>query len=267
MQDNNSEWEADQRIKLGKYLNERGLGLDEFCTEVRNIFVDSLHHYDRLAYRDALAECLGLKSEKDRDTLWKTIASPQGISRKVRIQWEIGELDPPPEVLKRHLLRIVCPGLQSKLTAFLDLNAPVQMGIARTLVYIRVFPPYDKGFQSGHPKEVQTCWDDLRRHAHYRLPKKKPRRDLNQHALDYVREKFGERFWIGPDEVGRVMREYERDRRGEHPWYWEFSTFKFATFADIPSTNRPKANDLLWLWDDSCSRFNEIWGLDGIARG
>jgi hypothetical protein len=241
------------RIELGKHLEPRGLDLDEFAAQIRDYLDASQDHYDRLAYRNALAACLGLDMarEKDRDKLWKMVADRQGISRKVRGQWLTGEIDPPPDAIKRTLFQLACPGVESKLAAALDLAAPVRMGIARTLTYIQVLPPTETanvdGLDKHAPADLRKCWAMLRRHVHYRTPSRKPRRDLNQHALDCVQDTFGPRFWLEPNDIGNVMREVERGRKGEHPWHWDFSIFKFATLADVFSTNRPKANPHLWL--------------------
>lgn len=256
---------ARQRIGLGRYLEPRGLDLDEFAAQVRDFFVSSQDHFGRLICRDAIAECLGLDmaSEKDRDTLWRTIANDAGISRKVRGQWLTGELDPPIEAVKRYLPQLACPRVESKLLTLTDLAAPVRMGISRTLTYIRVFPP-------NGPANVQSlerssgklleCWAKLKRHVHYRTPKGKPRRNLNQHALDLVREEFRDALWLEPQAIAGVKRGVEVEQRDKHPLYWDLLMFKFATFEDISSTNVAKRNPYRWIWDNNHIRHNEIWG-------
>ncbi len=265
---NDEEQAARLRVELGQYLEPRGLDLDDFAAQIRDYFKSSLEHHDRLVYRNALAGCLNLDMarEKDRDTLWKTVAGQHEIARKVRGQWLTGEIDPPRELLKQSLLQLVCPGVESQLAALFDLAAPVRMGIARTLTYIQVFPSRESvnvDLLNKHASaELRKCWAMLRRHVYYRTPAKKPRRNLNQHALDCVREMFGTLFWIEPNKLGDVMQSVEADRTGEHPLFWHYFMFKFATFADIASTNRAKGNPYRWIWDDGHPRFNEIWGIN-----
>lgn len=245
------------RNQLAGYIHDRGIwmDLDAFAESIRHFFDESQIHHSRLAWRDAIGECLGLDmtSPRDRDALWRQIATERGCNRKTRIQWSSEEIDPPVEELRIYFRSLRSNGRQPQLD---DVIGPVRAGIARTLVYIRVFPPAKAGADvtDAKPESVKHCREQMRKHVHYRK-----RRNLNQHAVDSVRDEYRNTLWLEADTIGELKRQVEN--YPSDPMFATWMLFKFATFTDVHSSNKPKANPYKWIWDDSHPRYADIWSV------
>ncbi len=247
------------RKELADYLDARGIwmDLDTFAESIRYFFDESQGHHDRLAFRDAIAECLNLDMKKsgDRDTLWHLIANGRRVHRKERSKWKSEEIDPPLEHL---LLYFPSMGTNRKPPSLDNGISRVQTGIARTLIYISVFPPAAKGGggTDAEPESVKQCREKLRRHVRYRRHS-----DLNQHAIDGVRELYPTTLWLDAHKVGELRSLVESERLPQ--WAASFVLFKFATYADIPpDDNKVKNNPCKWLWDDSHPQHDAFWSVN-----
>jgi hypothetical protein len=70
-------------IDLVKYIYQYGHDLNEFSARIRRFLFNGMTHFNRLAYRDAIAACLGLdmRREKDRDALWEQVVKEPRFPR------------------------------------------------------------------------------------------------------------------------------------------------------------------------------------------
>jgi hypothetical protein len=240
-------------------------------------------HYDRLAYREEIAKCLKLNMDdpKDRDNLWEGMDDVLNPKRSEGSGWSTGEYDPELYDITFYMKILRHQGLPIKMPPPTDMNAAQQMAISRTLAYIRVLPPEFKVAKApasslaklpdaNHfPNELVNCWVKLQQHAHYRNPidpKKKPRHELNQHALDLVAEQFRERLWIEPHQIGSLRATFEPviSQAASMFWFWPFAIFKHATKSKIVSTTRNSKNNLSWIWDETPGH-DELW--EGYKNG
>jgi len=263
------------------YLSEYGIGnRDVFADRVRTFFDESQRHYDRVALRNAVAKSwkLNMNKRSGRDKLCRRVATERGLDRKVRLQWESGEVDARLDEIKLCLYKI--PDAGCKLPSFNDPIPPVRMGIARTLTYVRVLPPKVLLHLPEHvdmraksldvlrhlpeagaipEDEIVKCWKLLKDHEHFKSHKG----ELNQHALDEVRDRFRKSqfwnsLWIEPERVGDLKSEIETEA---YPrlWLWPWIVFKYSTLANIQSTNRPARNPHRWIWNARHPRHAELW--------
>jgi hypothetical protein len=264
---------------ISEYLYEYGIhNRDEFADRVRKTFDESLRHYDRVAFRNAIAECwsLNMDDPNSRDELYRRVARERGLDRKTGVKWKTGQVDPPPDELKLLLYEIAHRGL--RLPTLDDPTAPLRMGVARTLTYVRVLPAqqlrdlrdsaeiHAQGLNvlrrlpdanSVPADRMVECWKMLKRHAHYRNHKG----ELNQHALDQVRDDFGDCLWIGPEGVGDLKFKidtatFETESR---LWLWPWAIFKYSTTENTHSTNSGARNPYRWIWSAQYTRYAELW--------
>lgn len=246
------------RAEIAFYLSGLGLNANEFMTGVRVFYEGAQIHYYRLAFRDAIAACLGLDMAKreGRSELWERMAEERVISRKTAGRWYSGESDPPLDKLMIYFstLRVDCQW------PHVERIEAVRTGIARTLTYIRVFPPQKPAskFNRNPDKVLTECWTMLRRHEYYW---NEHRHDLNQDAVDQVGFNFNKALWIDADEIGEVKRQFEENPTQADPWFWPCVIFKYATFADIPSTSKRKTNPDGWIWDPADLRYHDVWRI------
>jgi hypothetical protein len=253
-------------LTVETYLDMYGFRSYVFSEKVREFFIESRRHYHRVAYRNAMAQCLGLDMTKpsDRDQLWWQVASAQGLDRKMRIHWHTGRVDPQLEHVETYLPQFYDGHPHCKEPAPGDILSPVRMGIARAVTYIRVFPPENPISSLPDadmiPKELQDCWDTLRRHVHYRR-----HRNLNQHALDTVRDVFRDRLWMEDDEIGRwkVTMEGDRSTPALPFWFWPWAIFRYATLGNIQSSNKTTSkNPHRWIWNIRQNGQSDLWRLE-----
>lgn len=256
---------ADTRanVTIERYLSLYGFDESAFSAKIRNFFVESRRHHQRLAYGKAMAACLGLDitNPRDRDALWWKVASEHALDRKMRIKWNTGEADPQLEELDIYFPRFCATHPSCTIPASDDILAPVRLGIARTLTYIRVFPPETtpKEFSDATTvaPEVEACWATLRRHVHYRR-----HRDLNQHALDSVGDKYGNRVCMDADAIGRWKLDIENGSSDSAvpTWFWPWAIFKYATTKQLTASNRTTvANPHRWIWNTRQAGQADLW--------
>jgi hypothetical protein len=253
-------------LTVETYLAKYGFDTYAFPTKVRDFFVESRHHRQRLAYRDAIAACLGLDMTKprDRDTLWWKVATEQGLDRKMRINWNTGHVDPQLEQLDTYFPGFYDAHPNCKEPESGDILDPVRVGIARTLTYIRLFPPENPLCELPDaaliPTELTKCWDTLRRHVHYRR-----HRNLNQHALDSVRDPLPNRFWMENGAIGSLKLEIEGDPSDTVLpfWFWPWAIFKYATIKQLTTSNKTTvANPHRWIWNTRQNGRSDLWSVD-----
>jgi hypothetical protein len=180
------------------------------------------------------------------------------------IKWKNGQEDMPLEQLRDYAAFCLSSG------AFQE---PVQGGlipvtrlaIARTLTYIRVFPPKSEKKVRGElpdgvhiPEGIEGCWKELRRHPYYRNSNPA---DLNQHALDSIAGRYGERLWIEPHQIGELKRAIETAPFDPSLtfWFWPFVLFKYATRCKIQSSNHNTINKYRSLWNPAQRGNPEVW--------
>ena len=252
------------RVDLHQYVHCYGHDLDTLSKQVRNFFVASQVHYNRLAYRDAIATCLGLdmRRPEHRDTLWDGAVEALNPRRADGDKWRTGQADIPLDDLRRYAaqLRLSRPDFEAP--SLTDVLAPVRLGVTRTITYIRVMP--SRGGKGSFPdaedvpEDLEWCWKMLRRHVHYRNSKPP---DLNQHALDAVADHFKGRLWVEPHEIGRLKRGIEN--AVSEPalifWFWPFVIFKHATLCRIESRNHKTTNPHGAIWNANQPGFVELW--------
>lgn len=253
------------RVTLRGYVNDYGFDLDSLAWDVRTFFFASRPHYKRLAYRDAIASCLGydMNQEHDRTRLWNHVVNELNPKRRYGGPWRTGREDIPLDDLRSfaadlHLARadFSCPLSD-------DLLPATKLAIARTITFIRLLPP--RNGRTRHelpdaehlPQTISLCWGILRKHPHYRKKK-----TLNQHALDSIEHEAKESMWLRPHDIGELKRRLEM---GEPDpalifWFWPFVIFKHATRCRIESRAHRINNPCSVLWNHRLDRFAELWG-------
>ena len=249
---------------LVRYLGYYGLDLDEFSDRVRDCLKNGMTHHDRLAFCDAIAECLGrnLRLPKDRDAFWKEVVEGGNPDRGYGVQWKTGLEDMPLDELNAYAA--FCLDDEKFKEPVLGGRTPItKLGIARSLVYIRVHPPKaekrrgDLPDGNDLPEELEGCWKELRKHPHYRNSKPP---SLNQHALDSIADRY-QKLWIEPHEIGRLKNAIEADPYDPslNFWFWPFVLFKYATRCKIISRNQNTLNIYKSLWNPTNRFAREVW--------
>ncbi len=254
------------RIDLNKYVFCYGHTLEVLTEQVQDFFTASQVHYRRLDYMNAIAECLGLDLQRSehRDTLWRAVVDALNVRRKDGIAWKLGQADMPLDDLRRYAAQLRLSRPDFKAPPLTDMLAPIRLGIARTITYIRVKPPRDGKSTfpdvDDMPGELAQCWKELRRHPCYRHSRPP---DLNQHALDTVADRFKDRLWLEPHKIGQLMLGIENaaDDATMMFWYWPFTIFKHATRCKIISRNRKIKNPHAEIWNRNQPGFSELWGI------
>jgi hypothetical protein len=268
------------RAAIQHYLGKYGHDLADLAVRTRAMFAMCAKHHERLAYLEVISKCLGLDmaNPKDRDELWGRMREDLNPSRTEAGGWSTGEIDPHPDALVDYIEALSFKGFDIKKPAAGNFVEPRRMSISRTLVYLRVLPPnmhIDKNNRSRlkelpdadqFPPELEECWMFLQRHPHYRNPPspKKPRHELNQHALDLVRERFGTKLWIEPDDIGTVRSIFEPNLSPTAPllWFFPYVIFKYATRCKIESPNQNQKNPLALIWNKDAPGHGRLWGGD-----
>lgn len=255
------------RIDLHKYVQFYGHELETLSEQVQQFFVASRVHYRRLDYMKGIADCLNLDLQhpKHRDILWETVAAALNPRREYGGQWRVGQADMELDDLRGYAANLRLSYPDFKVPLLTDMLAPTRMGIARTITYIRVRPPKDGMTtfpDADHmPEELGQCWKELRRHPCHRNSKPP---DLNQHALDSVASRFGDRLWIEPYEIGPLKCGIENatgDDTSLMFWFWPFVIFKHATRCKIVSRNRNTTNPHAVIWNSEQPGVAELWGI------
>ena len=253
------------RQALFGYCHSYGFDLDRLSWQARDFFYASQVHHARLAYRDAIARCLGLNMQRpdERKLLWEQTVEALNPYRRYGVEWKTGQTDMPLDSVRAFAAHLRLSRADFIAPSFSDEQIPsLRLAIARTVTYLRVFPPrMENGLPDADvfPAELERCWKKLRRHPHYRNARPP---DLNQHALDSVADEFQNTLWIKPEEVGQLKRALESDFREQALifWFWPFAIFKYATLCKIVSRNHNVTNPLSSLWNIQQDGVAELWG-------
>lgn len=267
------------RAAIQHYVGKYGHNLEDLSKRVREIFPLCQDHFDRLAYLNVITECLGIdiNNPKQREDLWNKMREELNPRREYANGWSTGEYDPDLDYLIDYLELLVYNGKKVKKPVAVDLLESRRVAISRTLVYIRVLPPAwtidktnkgrvkDLPDAEHFPGELEECWMLLQRHPHYRNPKeppKKPRHELNQHALDQVRERYGNRIWIEPNDIGTVRSIFEPTLLPTAPflWFFPYVVFKYSTRCKIVSRSHSSTNPFTYIWNKSAPGHDILWG-------
>jgi hypothetical protein len=252
--------------ELGQKVDEaKGIGLKFFMEEIRKFYDDSQEHHIRLAYQTAIADRLGLnlRSQTDIDKMWERVAKDQNVPYKESRQWKSGLEDPNTLYAIKYWFNI-CDYSDNHPQLILD--DPIErmrLAISRTLMFIAVYPPKEDAktclAADAVPTEFRECWQELKKHPHYCERK----RQLNQHALDSVRELLGPSHWLEPHVIGKLKREMETLLLGsseiDHPYMLPWIIFKFTTSADIRPARRKKRNENSIIWNENHSSHSALW--------
>ncbi len=149
-----------------------------------------------------------------------------------------------------------------------DVAESIRVGIARTLNYIVLLPPIipegvakidmlPEGYKIT--EELIDCWKLARRHVYYRTPKKKPRKNLNQHALNHIKSKIGNYEWIDAKHIRELRHQIESSTDIDDPKTWAWILFKYITNERVISNNKPTGNPHCVIWSQSYEFYDEIW--------
>lgn len=251
-------------MDIQPYLKGRGIDITSFVRDVRNFYAEAQNHYSRLAFRDRIAACLGLDVSKSgtRRKPWELMAQELGTDRKTAGRWCSGEIDPSLQEIWKYFHRLHMPCQHPDMQRL----EPIRTGIARTLVFIRVFPP-----QTLHPvldeSEIKDkpildeCWARLRSHPHY---KNEQRLRINQDALDLVWHDsvFRPHLWMELSEIGPTIRRLESKPWQVDPWFWPVVIFKYVTMTNLTSSSKKTTNPDRWIWDPEDPRYMDVWRHD-----
>jgi hypothetical protein len=258
--------------EIFQYIESYGHDAPVFLSRVRLFFADSQIHHYRQSYRDVLASSLGLdlSQQSRRDEFWYRMATDLATTRKTRGTWYTGQIDPPLEPTVQIASRHCVAGHDHLLPTAQDLIASVRTAVARTVTYIRLFPPAkpDEAIPDfgSIPDGLKQCWKILRRHPRFR--QQSGGGDLNQHALDSICSACGADFVLAPHEIAPLKQRIEQGALArtldpaQNPWIWPWAIFKYATQANINtgSTTTP-VNPHAWIWMDSHPRYGELWSV------
>lgn len=253
-------------VGLRPYLEHYGLQLPDFADRLRRVFLESQWHYARLTYQAAVAthHCQTLSTAAGRNELWTRIGAETGTARVIQKHWRDGVADPPAEPLFAYLAKLAVITRDFDLPAVTDAISAVQLGIARTLTFIRVFPPRNPHvgpYETDNTmQDLLACWRMLRAHTHYRSTK---RTRLNQHALDLVYEHYSPPLAIPTEVLGELKKLDDVNEDGDiYPGtlYWPWLIFKFATTLKYTTDNFDGPNPYAWIWDVTNPLHRRIWG-------
>ena len=256
---------------LYKYLSDclstHGHTLDTFADRVRICFVEAQCHHARIKYATAIATRTGLNMyvPSDRIALWEMLAREYVISRKEQARWASEGLDRPLNPVLTYANKVACTSPEVSLPRIDDSTEMVQSGIARTLTFIRVFPPKLTAAPldgAEHIVVIKRCWEMLQDHPSYKCHKHWM---LSQHALDLVQDdpEFRQHLWIDPTELGELKQWIEGNGNDVsarlRPMLFSWLMFKYSTFLRIQNNNYQGPNPHNWIWDDALPSHCKLW--------
>jgi hypothetical protein len=235
------------------------LGRDpvDFLKDVMRFYEESPLHYLRATLRDWIAaylretknDKLDMNLEGDRRKVWEEVACFLNVDKSTRSRWLDGSIDPPLDKIHLYLSTSECPRPKSELTEFEDKAALVRMAVARTLTYVRVFPPGPSRARVPRetPELLNRCWRAIVRHPHYRRSKSQ---NLNQHCLDRIKDRFKDDIYVGESTLGALKARMEDSPTTADTLFWPWVIFKALTLGKSPH-NR--------IWNAKFSLYSAIW--------
>lgn len=166
-------------FNIDEYLQHRGLNRKDFSQQVRDFFDENTdYHYGRLLYRDYIAECRGFNMTKvdDQDRLWYEVEDVR--IRKFRLKWKTRGLDDIPIGKVERFSKSLRHAHRNAKWPTPIFYKKDMLAIARTLTYIRIFPPVESIYQKyldshsrlvlGPTPELSRCWNEIRSHPHWK---------------------------------------------------------------------------------------------------
>jgi hypothetical protein len=254
-----------ERALSAELHKAKGRYLDSVVGDIRDFYAEAQRHYNRIAYQEAIAARLGRnpRSIEDMATLWHEVAKAMNVRDKLSGEWKSGLVDPNVDYAIDYWPTVCDYAASYPPILSNDPLERVRTGIARTLMFIALYPPLaeieDRLPATAVPPEFRRCWQALREHPCFC----KRKGQINQHALDSVREMLGPSHWIEPQAIGKMKQEMETllwdTEDTDHPYLLPWLLFKFATSADVRPIIRLKTNENAWLWHEHHPAHAALW--------
>ena len=242
----------------------KGIHLRAFIADIRCYYVQAQVHGVRLAYQEVIATRFLRMSPQyiDSTTVWNKVADARNVRPKLGQQWKSGLTDADIDEARRYWLTICDEADLPKTVDPGDL-ANARIGIARTLMFIAVYPPKER----CRPR---------RRHAR-RIPRileaapAAPVLPAEETSSQSARPGFDQTiltpaYWIQPAfiEVYQEGDGYAACDGGEtgEPYLLPWLILKFVTTADIRPIVRKKRNENIWMWDDDFPVYKALWRVE-----
>jgi hypothetical protein len=239
------------RMEVTDHLVRRGIvpkesctidkDVSEFATGVRGCFNESIHNCYRETVLQAIGEAFGTGDEDLLDLIGKAI--PTGASNVNG--WKDGTT---PFLYDMQFLLFAACDFPISAIPFPDAARVIRRAIARTLMYVRAYPPDPQFVDAGRgfTEREAECWRFVRSSRLFR-----DRKPLDRRILDEVESRFPDLILKSGDLY--TLKDVMDNRKFGHSmmiWLDYWSIFIYST--------RYK-DKIYWLWDRAHPQYPKIW--------
>jgi hypothetical protein len=263
----------DFSAKLQRMISGYGFQLRALCKDTQQFYISSDKYYESLCYRNAIADHLQIDSSNDSEmeSLNLHIVKYLNQSRNLKIAIDTGTSCIDTSLYRYYAGDLEQKGFRLDLSPVTNLIEGRRYSIWKTLVFLRANPPnwslatsrkdLNRLFDFTEVRsELIDCWQELQRHPYYRTPRIRPKRKLNQHALDFAISNFPG-LWIRQTEIGLLRSCFEpkmqQDRTGF--WFLPYVLFKYATQSPTASSSRSQFNPYTMIWNTKNWPDSSLW--------